>query len=301
MKKILIIFLLMLACQQAHADSATGGTVTNYTDAGGTNWYAHIFTNSGTFTPSQNLTVEYLVIGGGGAGGGSAWGGGGGGAGGYRCSVGGEKSGRNSNAETVTNLTSGVGIDVGVGIGGTGAYNVAGNPGSNSWFGEIIALGGGGGGGGGTFGSGGGASYGGAGAGPAGTGTVGQGCAGGPTYDSGVYGGGGGGGALTNGNVAANGSGGDGLASSITGTSVARSGGGKGGGNGGGGAGSGASNAGGGGNGKAYAAGLAGKTGIVIVRYVAGGTPAAVAAWYEWQPNLCFQPNQAILDGESAQ
>jgi hypothetical protein len=301
MKKLLEIFLLMLACQQAHAQSATGGTVTNYT-ASGTNWYAHIFTNSGTFTPSQNLTVEYLVIGGGGGGGSSVWGGGGGGAGGYRCSVGGEKSGRNSDAETVTNLTSGVGIEVGVGMGGpTSAYNTVGSPGSNSWFGGIIALGGGGGGGGGTFGSGGGASYGGTGAGPAGSGTAGQGGNGGATYDRGaVFGGGGGGGALGNAS-STNGSGADGLASSITGTSVARSGGGKAGGNGGGAAGSGASNAGGGGDGKSYGTGLAGKTGVVIVRYVAGGSPAAVAAWYQWQPNLCFQANAAIKDGESSQ
>jgi hypothetical protein len=26
-----------------------------------------------------------------------------------------------------------------------------------------------------------------------------------------------------------------------------------------------------------------------------------VAAWYQWQPNQCFQPNQLILDGESMQ
>jgi hypothetical protein len=30
----------------------------------------------------------------------------------------------------------------------------------------------------------------------------------------------------------------------------------------------------------------------VIVRYVTGG--GAVAAWYQWQPNLCFQENAAI-------
>jgi hypothetical protein len=43
-----------------------------------------------------------------------------------------------------------------------------------------------------------------------------------------------------------------------------------------------------------------GGSGIVIVRYVAGGA-ATVAAWYQWQPNLCFQENLAIKDGESAQ
>jgi hypothetical protein len=38
----------------------------------------------------------------------------------------------------------------------------------------------------------------------------------------------------------------------------------------------------------------------VIVRYVAGGaTPATF--WYMFQPNQCFQENQAILNGESPQ
>jgi hypothetical protein len=254
---------------------AWGGDSNFTTTVSGRPYAVHMYTNvgSGYFIPSRNIkNVEYLVIGGGGGGGSSAWGGGGGGAGGYRCSVVGEKSGRNTDAEDRTNLTSGVGIEVRVGVGGGGgAYSspYAGNQGSNSWFGGIIALGGGGGGGGGTFGSGGGASYGNVGAGLAGSGTVGQGCNGGGTYDFGaVYGGGGGGGALTNGNGAvdgANGKGGDGLASSITGTSVTRAGGGKGGR--GSGAGSGASDAGGGGDGATSSTGTAGKNGIVIVRY----------------------------------
>jgi hypothetical protein len=73
---------------------------------------------------------------------------------------------------------------------------------------------------------------------------------------------------LTNGNglvSGANGKGGDGLASSITGTSVTRAGGGNGGR--GDGAGSGASNAGGGGNGVQNVTAGSGKNGIVIVRY----------------------------------
>jgi hypothetical protein len=62
---------------RAEAVSATGGTVTNYTDAGGTNWTAHIFTNSvnATLTTNFNVTaagpgdwVEYLIIAGGGGG-----------------------------------------------------------------------------------------------------------------------------------------------------------------------------------------------------------------------------------------
>jgi hypothetical protein len=255
---------------------AWGGDSNFTTTVSGRPYAVHMYTNvgSGYFIPSRNIkNVEYLVIGGGGGGGRSAWGGGGGGAGGYRCSVVGEKSGGNTDAEDRTNLTSGVAIEVRVGVGGEGVTdpsNGAGNQGSNSWFGGIIALGGGGGGLEGTFGSGGGANHGGAGAGPAGSGTVRQGCNGGDTWATAPEGGGGGGGAATNGNglvSGANGKGGDGLASSITGgTPVTRAGGGKG--QNGSGDGSGASEAGGGGS-RAIVGGngTAGKNGIVIVRY----------------------------------
>jgi len=122
---------------------ATGGDIkTVVTNNAGTSsqivYCVHQFTNTAgdTFTPSQDLTVQYLVIGGGG--GGSTGVGGGGGAGGYRCSVMGELSGGNSVAEPLTNLTSGVGITVSVG-GGGGADSAGGN----SEFGAISALGGG--------------------------------------------------------------------------------------------------------------------------------------------------------------
>ncbi len=61
--------------------SPAGGSVTNYTDAGGTNWTAHIFRTAGTnsFTIKSGGVVEYLVVGGGGGGGGGASAGGGGG------------------------------------------------------------------------------------------------------------------------------------------------------------------------------------------------------------------------------
>ena len=75
----------------ANADigaKATGGVIT-YDDT----YFYHTFGASGTFTPKQSLTVDYLVAAGGGAGGGwsGAGGGGasgGGGAGGVICTVG---------------------------------------------------------------------------------------------------------------------------------------------------------------------------------------------------------------------
>jgi hypothetical protein len=59
--------------------SATGGTVTNYTDAGGTNWTAHTFEKSGTFSVTGCGPVDVLVVAGGGGGGYFMGGGGGGG------------------------------------------------------------------------------------------------------------------------------------------------------------------------------------------------------------------------------
>ena len=74
-----------LTAQQASAVSATGGSRTNSYVENGTNFTAHIFTNSGTLTVSAGVTVEYLMVGGGGGGGranAAADGAGGGGGGG---------------------------------------------------------------------------------------------------------------------------------------------------------------------------------------------------------------------------
>jgi hypothetical protein len=111
---------------------ATGGTVTNYTDAGGTNWTAHIFTSSGTFTNLSLTNVEVLVVAGGGGGGQN--GGGGGGAGGVIYSNG-------------FSVAAGSNYTVSVGGGGPTHPNDASNPktGTNSVFGSLTALGGGGG------------------------------------------------------------------------------------------------------------------------------------------------------------
>jgi hypothetical protein len=203
--------------------TSTGGTITT---AGGYRIHTFLNAQSGTdFVASGSGTVEYLVIGAGGEGGEY---GGGGGAGGYL-------SGSTSVSATAYPITVGLGTK----HPSSGSYNLNGARGGNSVFSSITATGGGGGGswdGGATSsldgGSGGGmeghASGGGGGAGGAGgngtggaqrptragTGIVGQGFPGGLGYSA---------------PAATSGNGGIGLASSITGSSVVRAGGGGGG------------------------------------------------------------------------
>lgn len=263
-----------IAAAIAPTPKATGGTITydpTYT--------YHTFTSSGTFTPLQSLSVDYLVVAGGGGGGGNA--GGGGGGGGYKTSIGGSPLSLTTTGYTVT-IGGGGGIGTGY-PGGTG---------SDSVFGSITANGGGGGGGSTTAGTNGGSGGGGAGfnGGTAsGTGISGQGFNGGA---GGSLAGGGGGGAGAAGQTGgASGSqrgglGGNGVAININGVSTYYAGGGGGmswasgvnipGGLGGGGLGSnvayqsstsgGANTGGGGGGNDGYSSGSGG-SGIVIVRY----------------------------------
>jgi len=257
---------------------ATGGRVTNYT-LGGTNYTAHIFTNSGSFTVSGGtLTCDVLVVAGGGGGGGCR--GGGGGAGGYTNKI--------SHTLIVGEYP------VTVGNGGNGAY-LSGASGSNSVFDTITATGGGYGARGvysvlvgGAGGSGGGGSGAPAGSGAGGTGS--QGYNGGAGYSGGEpYNGGGGGGAsAAGGDGASKNDGGNGASNSISGSSVVYAGGGGGGtyslvggipgigGTGGGGNGGGSGTNGvagiantgaGGGGGGNDASGGNGGSGIIIVRY----------------------------------
>ena len=189
---------------------ATGGMV--YDDA---NYVYHLFTSSGTFTPSSNLTCEYLVVAGGGGGGSGIQSvdiGGGGGAGGFRNGS--------------MSLTANTGYTVTVGAGGT-----ANSVGSNSVFSTITSNGGGNGGGnnstanGGSGGSGGGGrggsptpSNGGAGNTPTATPSQGNNGGNGTSAASG-YGGGGGGGATAvgaNGTSTTGGNGGNGDSSYST-------------------------------------------------------------------------------------
>lgn len=116
---------------------ATGGTITYAADG----YTYHTFTTSGTFTPSANITCDYLVVAGGG--GGSRINGGGG-AGGLRSTV--DMTGGGATLESALALTSGTGYTVTVGAGGAGGSSSGGSNGSNSVFGSITSVGGGGGG-----------------------------------------------------------------------------------------------------------------------------------------------------------
>jgi len=271
------------------AQKAQGG---NIVTSDGTYVY-HTFTSSGSFTPSQALTVDYLVVAGGGSGGYSGAnpnGGGGGGAGGMRCTVTG--TGGSGSLESPLSLSSGKSYPVIIGAGGAGGSGVA--NGNNSVFATITSTGGGSGANwtapyitmnGNAGGSGGGAT-GGSGATPYGSGGAaspsGQGYAGGSSggsAGSSASGGGGGGASAvgTDGSGGTGGSGGNGRATSISGSSVTYAGGGastgtssngSAGTGGGGTVGSaGTANTGGGGGGSSTGNSGSGGSGIVIIRY----------------------------------
>jgi hypothetical protein len=270
------------------AAKATGGMITE--DA---NYWYHTFATSGTFTPKQSLTCDYLVVAGGGAGGNY----GGGGAGGLRSTV--TATGGGGALESALSLTAQA-YTVTVGAGGSGAVQNNPTNGSNSVFGAITSTGGGrgsfningvgptnpnagGSGGGGIWNSGAGGA-----ASPSG-----QGFAGGAGHVNNsspfAAGGGGGAGAVGQaGQATIGGNGGAGVATVISGTSVTYAGGGGGGhfngsgsnssgGAGGGGnggkadagetAGTANTGGGGGGSGTSDAIGTNGGSGIVIVRY----------------------------------
>jgi hypothetical protein len=284
-----------IAAQPAWAAKATGGTITNDVQ-----YTYHTFTSSGTFTPSQTLTADYLVV----AGGGGGSDGGPGGAGGLRSTV--TATGGGGSLESALALTA-QGYTVTVGSGGAnGTTTTNGTKGSDSVFGAITSAGGGAG-----------KEFistatsnqnGGSGAGginsansglyiDGGTGTANQGYAGGRGYrTNGGYnaaGGGGGAGGIGidgagTGSAPIGGNGGPGVAVAISGSSVTYAGGGGGGaepggspvagsgGSGGGGAGSatttggsGTTNTGGGGGGGETNGdpGGSGGSGIVIIRY----------------------------------
>jgi hypothetical protein len=170
---------------------ATGGVI--YQDA---TYFYHAFPSTGTFTPSQNLSADILVVAGGGGGGNN--GGGGGGAGGLLYFA--SQSLTNGTGYTCTVGGGGAGS---TGSGGTGAF---GSNGGDSQFGALTLVKGGGGG---AYSTGtgigltGGSGGGGSGSGTGGTATSGQGNAGGAGLSSLVsyVAGGGGGGAGTAGAV----------------------------------------------------------------------------------------------------
>jgi len=265
------------------ATKATGGVISE-TD---THWI-HSFYATGTFTPTQNLTADYLVVAGGGSGGNAVDGvisSGGGGAGGLRSTV--TATGGGGSLESAISLNSGTTYTITVGGGGSGTGG-----GSNGVNSSIAGTGittvtstGGGRGAGNTLGNGASGGSGGGGANVAGkdlagSGTPYQGYDGGNGLSS-AYATGGGGGAGQVGS--GTGLGGNGISTSISGSSVAYGGGGGGGGSGsnsatgGGGqagndpsgvAGNGSANTGGGGGGAQKTNnGGNGGSGIVIIRY----------------------------------
>jgi hypothetical protein len=172
---------------------ATGGTIYSSSQ-----YFYHAFSTSGTFTPTQSLTADVLVIGGGGGGGGN---GGGGGAGGLFL--------HSSQPLTATNYGITVG---GGGTGGRSSGYIATN-GTNSQFSSLTSSVGGGFGATsniaysvGSGGSGGGSTN----AGTPGTGTSGQGNGGGTSVSTSQYGNGGGGGSGMSGSAGTTTAGGNG-------------------------------------------------------------------------------------------
>jgi hypothetical protein len=135
-------FSLYGVASAAVGAKATGGVISS--DA---NYWYHTFTSSGTFTPSQALTCDYLVVAGGGGGGVANFSGnstsGGGGAGGLRSTV--TATGGGGTLETALALASGTSYTVTIGAGGSGstAQDSDGTNGSNSVFSTITSVGGG--------------------------------------------------------------------------------------------------------------------------------------------------------------
>jgi len=274
---------------------ATGGIITE--DA--TYWY-HTFGASGTFTPKQALTCDYLVVAGGGSGG--PYSGGGGGAGGVRCTV--TATGGGGSVESPISVLSATPYAITVGAGGpaTSTGGTQKNNGNNSVFSTITSTGGGAGGGfdvpptsnGNNGGSGGGAGIYAVGS-PGSASPTGQGFGGGTCTSSGDLNNGGGGGAGSvgaNATAAGGGNGGSGITTVISGFSTTYGGGGGGGrynaagdipGSGGSGGGgnsnldapgsNGVANTGGGGGSGAFSVtsanqnGGAGGSGVVVIRY----------------------------------
>lgn len=126
-----VISLYGLAGGQVGAKAA-GGVITT---SGG--YVYHTFTSSGRFIPSENLTADVLVVAGGGGGGGYF-------SSGYRASGGGGAGGLLS--FTSQNLIANTGYGVTVGAGGAGGYRNTSQAasGTNSQFGTLTTVIGGG-------------------------------------------------------------------------------------------------------------------------------------------------------------
>ena len=103
---------------------ADGGTI-SYIKVNDDNYVVHTFNDTGTFTPSRAIGVEYLIVAGGGGGGGNSGTGGGGGAGGSTTSGNG-----GSGLVVVRWLTADA---TGFSISATGTFTT-GTDGSYTWY-----------------------------------------------------------------------------------------------------------------------------------------------------------------------
>lgn len=119
------------------APKATGGDIV-VND--GTYWY-HAFLSSGTFTPNQTLTCDYLVVAGGGSGGTSQYIMAGGGAGGLRSTV--TATGGGGSLESALSMGSAVNYNIMVGAGGSINSNGSNSSISGSGITTVTSLGGG--------------------------------------------------------------------------------------------------------------------------------------------------------------
>jgi hypothetical protein len=115
------------------ATMATGGVISETS----THWI-HTFNSSDTFTPLQNLTIDYLVVAGGG--GGRSAIGGGGGAGGMRCTVG--ATGGTGSLPSAVSVTANTNYTVTVGGGGNNSQGSTSSI-TGSGFSTISCTGGG--------------------------------------------------------------------------------------------------------------------------------------------------------------
>ena len=115
------------------ATMATGGVISETS----THWI-HTFNSSETFTPLQNLTIDYLVVAGGG--GGRSAIGGGGGAGGMRCTVG--ATGGTGSLPSAVPVTANTNYTVTVGGGGNNSQGSTSSI-TGSGFSTISCTGGG--------------------------------------------------------------------------------------------------------------------------------------------------------------
>ena len=102
---------------ESMAATGTVDSETSITGSDGLTYKTRRWEGNGTFTPTGNGQIQYLIVGGGGAGGGNNSGGGAGG--GYRTNATGEENPNGQDLDALLDVTSGTEYTVVVGEGGT--------------------------------------------------------------------------------------------------------------------------------------------------------------------------------------